>query len=149
MTVPKIISLYTGAGGLDFEFEAAEGSSHGDPEASPTRDATARYALGMAKRHERRHFPDELMNVPVVDLSPGQWKALDDKVDSMLRSDGIVSRYDTRTGKGTLTDQAGRTFEFTSKRKYLRRGVGVSFIAGRTRAYHIRRERMVVVDGAR
>lgn len=101
----------------------------------------------MAKRHQRRPFPHELLTVPLVALSDDEWRAVDDMVGASLRSDGVVASYDRRSGRGTILAQDGRRFVFTAKRKYMRRGVGVSFIAGRTRAYYVRREGLVVIDG--
>ena len=67
--------------------------------------------------------------------------------DEATRDDGVVSRFDRRSGRGVLHSSEGRRFVFTARRNYLKKGVGVSFVAGRTRAYLIRRERLVALDG--
>ncbi len=103
--------------------------------------------LGAPMARRDRRGEDRVHDVPVRALTSHELRVLDSMVDATRRSDGIVARYDRRTGRGLVVDRHGRELVFTAKRKYLRRGAVLSFVADGTRAYHVRREAAGVVDG--
>jgi hypothetical protein len=104
----------------------------------------------MAKRHARHPVTSEQMRTPLLYMPRKERvQVLDAIVDELLREDAVVVSYSRSTGRGRLVSASGREYVFTAKRKYLRVGIGVSFLGGRTRAYCVRRERLIVLDGAR
>ncbi len=103
----------------------------------------------MAGPEQRRQFLDSLRLVPVRTLTFCELRVLESMVVGARRSNGIVAEYDRRTGRGLVVDKRGRELAFTARRKYLQRGTVLSFVAGETRAHHVRRHVAGIVDGDR
>jgi len=94
------------------------------------------------KRHQKHNIDK---NKPMVEMSRKEMDNAWADVINFLRKDGIVTEYDNETGKGKVLSQDGNKYNFTAKRKYMKIGIPISFITGKTRCYHVRRETIAVI----
>jgi len=94
------------------------------------------------KRHQK-HNIDE--NKSMMEMSRKEMDNAWADIINFLRSDGIVTDYDKETGKGKVLSKNGDTYDFTAKRKYMKIGIPISFLTGRTRCYNVRREKIAVI----
>ncbi len=111
------------------------------------------------ERHRRsKEVAESVRDMPLVFMTKEELDATFADIFDSMREDGVVTEYDQETERGLLKTADGRLYRFKRLAKYLKIGIGVSFLPGVLKeyyesckgmpvAYYLRRERLTVVGG--